>query len=245
MSDAPVTDLRGLKGAQGKDGRDRPHATGLAAARPAATLITPDSFYYATDTGVLSYSDGATWADVRVGPGDPVTTLPAAPVDKQQALLTDSLTAPTYAWLLQYESGITDANKWVFVGGSPLAASVDASEATASTSYVDLTTVGPSVTVPRAGVYRIMHGCRIDTANAANSWGRQTIKLGAAAAADAESFIVGSSIAVALAIHGDRLLPTRTLAASDVVKAMFKNEVGALTQTFYYRWLSVQPIRVS
>ncbi len=55
-------------GAQGKTGRDRPIATGLAADRPAANLITPDSFYFATDTGVLSWSDGATWTTVSPAP---------------------------------------------------------------------------------------------------------------------------------------------------------------------------------
>lgn len=67
MTATPRLDLRGLTGAQGKTGRDRPIATGLASARPAASLITPDSFYYATDTGVLSYSNGATWATVTAG----------------------------------------------------------------------------------------------------------------------------------------------------------------------------------
>lgn len=64
MTGNPNLDLRGLTGAQGKAGRDRPIATGLASARPAANLITPDSFYYATDTGVLSYSNGTAWTTV-------------------------------------------------------------------------------------------------------------------------------------------------------------------------------------
>lgn len=67
MTSSPNLDLRGLTGAQGKTGRDRPIATGLASARPAANLITPDSFYYATDTGVLSYSNGTAWTDVTAG----------------------------------------------------------------------------------------------------------------------------------------------------------------------------------
>lgn len=72
MTATPRLDLRGLTGAQGKTGRDRPIATGLAASRPAANLITPDSFYYATDTGALSHSDGTTWSDVV--PGVPAGT---------------------------------------------------------------------------------------------------------------------------------------------------------------------------
>lgn len=67
MTANPNLDLRGLTGAQGKAGRDRPIAAGLASARPAANLITPDSFYYATDTGVLSYSNGTAWTNVSPG----------------------------------------------------------------------------------------------------------------------------------------------------------------------------------
>lgn len=72
------------------------------------------------------------------GPGDPVTSLPASPTDKQQALLVDSLTAPTYAWLFQYEAGITDSYKWMWLGGAPL--------------------VTTSHTTVRAGIYRVMYG---------------------------------------------------------------------------------------
>lgn len=90
MTDTPRLDLRGLTGAQGKTGRDRPIATGLAADRPAADLITPDSFYYATDTSEVSYSDGATWTEVS--PSDP------APVELDYTLKTsDAATSATSA----------------------------------------------------------------------------------------------------------------------------------------------------
>jgi hypothetical protein len=48
----------------GKEGMDRPIAFGTAAARPAANMITPNSFYFALDTGAMSFSDGSTWTPV-------------------------------------------------------------------------------------------------------------------------------------------------------------------------------------
>lgn len=45
----------------------------------------------------------------------PATTLPGSPTNKQQTILTDSTSAPTYYWLMQYNS---TAAKWLFIGGS-------------------------------------------------------------------------------------------------------------------------------
>lgn len=239
MTGNPNLDLRGLMGAQGKTGRDRPIATGLAAARPAANLITPDSFYYATDTGVLSYSDGSSWSDVRAGPGDPVTSLPGSPFDKQQALLVDSLTAPTYAWLFQYEAGISDANKWVFVGGSPAFAEVDTSEGTTSTTYTDLTTVGPSLTMPRAGIYTVRASAGIEPDTAAG-YGDVGLKIGAAAATQ---FLVAGNTTVNGLVWGaseDRI----TVSASDLVKLQYLRIFGA-TVLFRRRKLAIIPVRVA
>jgi len=71
-----------------------------------------------------------------------VTTLPASPTDGLEVILVDSLTLPTYAWHLKYQAGIIDANKWVYVGGSPLEHDITAAEVTNSATYVDLATVG-------------------------------------------------------------------------------------------------------
>jgi len=60
----PRTDLRSL-GARSQgahDPRVRPIASGLFADRPAANMIRPGSFYYATDTQSLHYSDGSNWS---------------------------------------------------------------------------------------------------------------------------------------------------------------------------------------
>jgi hypothetical protein len=46
------------------------------------------------------------------------TTLPASPVDGQEVILTNSLTAPAYLWLMRYVAASTYPNKWIYVGGT-------------------------------------------------------------------------------------------------------------------------------
>jgi hypothetical protein len=74
---------------------------------------------------------------------------PASPVDGQRFTLVDSLTAPTYAWDFMYVAGITDAYKWVFVGGPT-------KESRVETDYP----ANPALTlsVPRPGYYNLEHG---------------------------------------------------------------------------------------
>jgi hypothetical protein len=86
------------------------------------------------------------------------TTLPASPVDGQEAILVDSVTSPSYTWRFRYNAG-GGTYKWEFVGGAPMTMAVDASQSTASATLVDLATVGPSLTVPRAGIYSVQASC--------------------------------------------------------------------------------------
>lgn len=102
-------------------------------------------------------------ASVEVG-----TSLPASPDDGDLFRLTDSLTVPTYSWLLQYSAAMV---KWVFIGGSPKVVQVATSESTASGSWVALTTP-VSFTTPYAGVYDVVHGANIDKSTTANADGQ-------------------------------------------------------------------------
>lgn len=190
--------------------------------------------------GTKFLRDDGTFAPVNAGPGDPVTALPGSPVDKQQALLVDSLTAPTYAWLLQYEAGISDTNKWILLGGSPLTHYVDTAESTSSTSYVDLTTTGPTITVPRAGIYEIHFGCDITAAAVTTAY--VTVKLGAAAAADTDNF-VNVIAGAGYENTGSRTI-RRTLAAGDALKLMYKMST-ATSGTFSKRYIRAVPVRVA
>lgn len=77
------------------------------------------------------------------------TSLPTTPFDGQEAILVDSLTAPTYAWRFRYMPSITDVYKWLCIGGEPKAIR-------AETDYPANAAI--SLTVPRAGYYNLEHG---------------------------------------------------------------------------------------
>lgn len=82
------------------------------------------------------------------------TTLPASPVDGQETILVDSITAPTYQWHLRYNAGSTSGVKWECIGGSWANATVEGSTAATGSlfpNFVDLG--GPSIIVPRPGDY--------------------------------------------------------------------------------------------
>lgn len=213
---------------------------GSAWVRSSVTRIGVGSLGSGTPSASTYLRGDGSWAAISTGPGDPVTSLPGSPTDQQQALLVDSLTAPTYAWLFQYEAGISDANKWVFLGGSPLQSEVVAAETTASTSYVDLTTVGPQVTVPRAGIYHIHFGAQMSAAAVTTNY--MAIKIGAAATSDTD----GITHVVAGAAYSNMGVRTmrRTLAASDLLKCQYKMST-ATSGTFLHRFLHVTPVRVA
>jgi len=80
-----------------------------------------------------------------------VTTLPATPVDGQEVILVDSITAPTYTWHLRYNASSTYTWKWEFLGGNPYFSSQTVNWATAGSWTMLL-----GWQVPRAGVYTIV-----------------------------------------------------------------------------------------
>jgi len=82
------------------------------------------------------------------------TTLPASPVDGQEAILVDSTSNPTYQWRFRYNASSTSAYKWEWVGGSPWISDVATGESTTSTTPVGLTTP-QFLNTPRAGDYLV------------------------------------------------------------------------------------------
>ena len=101
---------------------------------------------------------------IASSPGAPALSLPGSPADGQQAILTDSLTAPTYAWTFQFNAEITDSYKWIFIGGAPGSSEVDAQESPNSTSYTNCSTVH-SFPTTYAGIYELDYGyeCHLDS----------------------------------------------------------------------------------
>jgi hypothetical protein len=193
-----------------------------------------------TPDGTKFLRDDGSWATASAAPGYG-TSLPGSPTDGQEYILVDSTTAPTYAWRLRYNAGSASTYKWEFIGGSPAVVGVAASQGTASTSYVDLATAGPSFTLPKAGDYDIEFGAASTSASATMNtfvglhingvlW-QETLSLGPFGGA------------ASIPSHGMMLLRPTGLTATHVVKLMYK--VSAGTGTWAGRILKVTPVRVS
>jgi hypothetical protein len=112
-----------------------------------------------------------------------VTSLPGSPVDGQRCLYLADATNGV-VWDLRYRSASGSTFKWEFVGGGDLTATVATQESTSTGAFADLTTVGPSITVPLAGDYLVRFGARIGPQ--ANSQSYMAPALGATAAAIAK-----------------------------------------------------------
>lgn len=171
----------------------------------------------------------------------PATSLPGSPINGQRAILTDSTTAPTYLWEFIYDSAISDANKWVCVGGAPAYVLVDTEEGSSTTgSWQNLATDGPSFTVPRAGIYLADFCAYVKNTNVGSL--NQTgvaIGNGTPAAPVAQKF-------ADVAGHYDTTsgrVRFPTLSASDVLKVRYHLSAG--TGTWRGRTISVMPVRVA
>jgi hypothetical protein len=165
----------------------------------------------------------------------PATTLPVTPQDGQQAILVDNTAAPTFSWLLQWSA---TAARWIGLPGSAAQAEIITQEGTTSVAYVDLTTVGPSIVVPRAGSYEISFGTLV-TASIVN-YMFISPKLGAAAAQDNDGILWASPSAT---VNGASMARTirRTLAAGDTVKLQYRVNTASNVNA-QNRWLSIKPV---
>lgn len=175
-------------------------------------------------------------------PGAPATTLPSSPYDTQQAILVDSTSAPTYAWLMMWSAA---ASKWIFLGGSKLFAAVDTSENTTSSSYTDLATVGPSITVPYAGVYELSYGAVISSANGGSPGvSYYSPKLGSSTPLDTDALQIPQSGAFNGDVQANITLSRKfNLTAGEVIKMQARST--GVAQPVYLRWLEATPVAVT
>jgi hypothetical protein len=139
---------------------------------------------------------------------------------------------------LKYKSSIS---KWVKIGGPPLLATVATAETTASTSYTDLATVGPSITVPLSGDYYLSGSSQAGNSSASNVNGL-AYKIAAAAAVE---IAANGETGVGTDYLNGRITRTVrvTCVAGDVVKLQYKAFSG--TAQFQGRDLLLDPIFVS
>jgi hypothetical protein len=213
-------------------------SAGVRSSRPPSTSGSPGIAgrrYRSTDTGQVDEDTGTGWRTVVPAL---VTALPGSPDDGQEVDFVADATDGVI-WRFRYRAASSSAYKWEFVGGPPLTAEVAAFESTAVlNSYVDLATIGPSITVQLAGEYLISLGAHIqpDTGDA-----DMAPALGAIAATDANSVsVLGSGATVSH--QAWRTLPVKSIATGSLIQAKYKNKGG--TPHFSNRMLVVLPVRV-
>lgn len=168
-----------------------------------------------------------------------VTALPGSPVDGQEIILVDSLTAPTYSWRLRYVAGKA-SNKWVFVGGSEAFSDIPTQETVANAAYADPATPGPSLTAPVAGEYLLAFGGY--SSSSGNVGGRYMApKFGAATALDADAAIGPDAGSQANNNTHMREIK-RTVAAGTVIKMQYRHTTATIVVE--RRWFRLTPVAV-
>ena len=185
-------------------------------------------------TGTAVITSDSRLSDVRQPKGIPIgTTLPASPSNGDIATLVDSLTSPTYAWTFQYVAGISDAYKWVLIGGEDALVELAALSNTTNAAYVDPVNGSPTFTTPRAGIYDIGYGSQIE---------------GQDSGAAISSLNIGGSISDNDSVRGDGFWNhgrffRKVLAASTLLKIQHKNI--ATSGNIQQMWIKVKPLRVA
>jgi len=169
------------------------------------------------------------------------TTLPANPVDGQEHILTNSVTAPAYQWRLRYNTQSTSAYKWEFVGGCPGTVFVPANETALTTgAWHDLTTMGPSFTVPRTGDYIVAASSIINPTGGVD----QTAGfIGVARGASSPSEAQGGAANTSARYGNGAISPIRMADVTGELRLRYFVAVAGPTY-FYNRALSVTPVRV-
>lgn len=165
------------------------------------------------------------------------TALPGSPGDGDIFVLTDSITAPTYQWMLRYVAA-KSSNKWIFIGGAWRAVTVDAAETTTSTTLVNLATDGPSMTWPVSGVYDTVHG-GISFVNTGFNGNRFHLEVNGVDVAAPRMFVGG-----AIDGSGTMNFPWRHTSAVAGQTVKVKYSVDSDTGTFQNRFLRMIPVAI-
>jgi hypothetical protein len=211
---------------------------GVISTRPAASVS--GRFFFATDENTLYYDDGATWR--TPGPVGRGTTLPATPFDGQEYDYVADATNGV-VWRFRYRAASASAHKWESVGGAALWAEIATAQSTGSTTYVDLTTVGPSLTVPLAGDYDVEVACAVGVYSAGSTKGTSFMgyAIGAVAAVDEDAATL-SMVTEAGTWHTAQSRRKTNLGAGIELRAKYR--ITQYSATWSQRIMRLSPVRV-
>jgi hypothetical protein len=183
-----------------------------------------------------------------------VTALPLSPQDGQTVdLLADATNG--VVWRFRYRAASSSTYKWEFVGGAALYSEVQTSQNTLSgATYGDLTTAGPSVTLPtlpNGGDFDVTVGANIEVGYAitsGNDVGYMSYAIGGTAASDSNAAFVGAVVTTSNAgantVSASRTRRQTAVSGGTALVAKYRNTDASEAATFADRYLLVRPVRV-
>lgn len=166
---------------------------------------------------------------------------PGSPADKDVWVAT-AVDALGTRWAFQYNAGSGSAFKWEFIGGSAVSTYVATLENTSSGTFVDLATVGPSVTIARAGDYTFDFG--LTAVAIATGGGNGQGVLFKNGAANFGLIATVNMDNINSAANSTSMRQPITAAAADTYKVRYAITNGVST-SFQQRSLSVTPVRIA
>ena len=161
-----------------------------------------------------------------------VTTLPTTPADGTMVILADA--ARNYVWLCRYDATMTGAYKWLVVAATPIVGRIVTQVSIMSTAYQAMTG-GPSITIPRRGVYELEVGAELSYTARMTPSG-----LGVSAGDDASAGI-GAVTADFQSCKGESV---QTLTTTGTLQAYYRTTVtsGGWAKR---RWIKATPLWIS
>jgi hypothetical protein len=189
----------------------------------------------------------ALYAPVRQKPvvwqGSP-SSMPVGPFQRYDVLeltVTDpNDSTKQVIWELVYRDDLDAVRPWHFKGGTELSHEVTTAETTSSAAYADLATIGPTLVIPRTGVYAMTIGASIYSASGAGQ-GQSALKIGAAVISDFEGIFnitspAGPGVSVSRTFD-------RAATIGDVLKMQYRI-VGGTSGGFHMRHLRIRPVKI-
>jgi hypothetical protein len=224
--------------------------SGALASRPAASAALVGYRYFAIDSmGEFLCVAGPSWILVNQGrPKIVPSQLSSAPYTSPYDGMEVSMLVDTFFdhyWELRYNTATSSAQKWDFTGGTPLAATQGTGEQVTSGTFADIGSNQPQITIPRTGDYYFEHGHTVDNpGNAGNHSGLSILNVaGVNVGAFCAAYLGGSGSGIQSSTQITD--PFISCNAGDVAKLRYRGTNGILAVTYFNRWLTCRPKRIS
>lgn len=167
------------------------------------------------------------------------TSFPGSPEDQQEYVYDVDPTNGSI-WKFRYNLAAT---AWLFVGGVSLQNVVDVDEDTTSTSYDVLTTPGPSVVIPFAGVFDIETGMKTYSSGAGTTIAYMSFDIGGSSAVDTNALTLEQDAAGA-GSFGTFVSRVQRLTLTAVTLTAKYKVSGATGMRWDHRYIKVTPVTV-